>query len=58
MKENKFIPLQANIAKAVKWWKTKSLPGIYKDKGGSFNLDLYMKYLEVINESHAESIRK
>ena len=48
--ENIFIPLPMNIMKVITWWKDKSMPGVYKDKGGSFNLDLYLDYLQVINE--------
>jgi hypothetical protein len=58
MKENKFIPLRKNIVKSMNWWKNQSLPGVYKDKGGSFNLELYMKYLNVVNESDERQLRK
>ena len=36
-----------NIAYLMKKWIEKSNK---YDKGGSFNLDLYLRYLEVINE--------
>ena len=48
--ENIFSPLPINIMRVITWWKKQSMPGIYKDKGGSFNLDLYLDYLQVINE--------
>jgi len=34
-----------NIGKIIKFWKSKSTP---ETKGGSFNLDLYLQYLNAI----------
>jgi hypothetical protein len=48
--ENIFIPLRPNIMKCVRFWRKQSLRGDMLDKGGSFNIDLYLRYLDVINE--------
>ena len=34
-----------NIGRIIKFWKSKSTP---ETKGGSFNLDLYLQYLNAI----------
>lgn len=39
-----------NIKFISDWWKKQSLRGELKDKGGSFNIELYLDYLSVINE--------
>jgi hypothetical protein len=43
-KKNNYIG--GNIGKIVKFWTKKSSA---ETKGGSFNMDLYLQYLEVIN---------
>ena len=35
-----------NIMDCISFWKNKS---VKEDKGGSFNLDLYLAYLQAIN---------
>jgi hypothetical protein len=35
-----------NIMHIVRFWKNKSIP---QDKGGSFNLELYLRILEIKN---------
>ena len=43
-KENKYIA--GNLGKIIKFWTKKSS---LETKGGSFNVELYMAYLSVIN---------
>lgn len=50
VQENEFIPLRPNIVRCMNFWKKQSLPGYCKDKGGTFNLDLYLQYLNAINQ--------
>lgn len=42
--------LRVNINKYKKFWTNQSLRGDLLDKGGSFNVNLYLDYLEAINE--------
>lgn len=37
-----------NLQYIMEWWKNKSIPAC-EDKGGTFNRDLYMRYLEIVN---------
>ena len=46
--ENTFIPLNPNVKAIIDFWTKKSLGAGCKDKGGNFNLELYLKYLEAI----------
>ncbi len=52
--DNYYIPYpkerKANIKQMEKWWTKQSLPGYCQDRGGSFNINLYLDYLSVINE--------
>lgn len=32
----------------LRFWEKKSLPGYLLDRGGSFNLNLYLRYLKQI----------
>lgn len=48
--ENIFTPIRPNIMKCVRFWRNQSLRGDMMDKGGSFNIDLYLRYLDAINE--------
>ena len=48
--ENIFIPIRPNIMRCVRFWREQSLRGDLMDKGGSFNVNLYLSYLEIINE--------
>ena len=40
--ENEFTPIRPNVMACVRWWRNQS---IQEDKGGSFNLQLYLDYL-------------
>jgi len=51
-KINHFIPAKPNIARIMRYWKSQSSEN---DKGGSFNLTLYLDYLNVINQQPTES---
>lgn len=42
--ENTFTPVTPNIMKCMRFWRNQSLTDC-KDKGGSFNLELYLDYL-------------
>jgi len=44
---NTYIPVKPNIARMKRWWKGQSL---HDDKGGSFNVTLYLDYLNAINQ--------
>jgi hypothetical protein len=47
IKINNYIPLKPNIARMKRWWKNQS---VHNDKGGSFNVSLYLDYLNAINQ--------
>ena len=40
--ENTLIPTTFSLKRKMQWWRDKSCEG---DKGGSFNLELYLDYL-------------
>ena len=40
--ENTLIPTTFSLNRKMLWWRDKSCEG---DKGGSFNLELYLDYL-------------
>jgi len=40
--ENTLIPTTFSLKRKMLWWRDKSCEG---DKGGSFNLELYLDYL-------------
>jgi hypothetical protein len=40
--ENTFTPTTFSLKRKMQWWRDKSCEG---DKGGSFNLELYLDYL-------------
>ena len=42
IKENEFTPIRPNVMACVRWWREQSS---HQDKGGSFNLELYLDYL-------------
>lgn len=48
--ENYFQPVRPNVMRCARFWRNQSLRGDLMDKGGSFNIELYLRYLEVINE--------
>lgn len=52
-KINHFIPTTPNIARIMRYWKNQSSEN---DKGGSFNLTLYLDYLNVISQQPIESV--
>jgi len=56
--ENIFTPVRPNIMRCVRFWREQSLRGDLMDKGGSFNVNLYLSYLEVINEQVLTPKRK
>lgn len=45
MKANTYI--KPPLGRLIKWWKSKSTP---ETKGGSFNYELYLDYLNAINK--------
>jgi hypothetical protein len=54
--ENTFIPCTPNIARCMKFWKTdKQTPA--EDRAGSFNLELYLDYLAVVNQGICEPVK-
>jgi hypothetical protein len=60
--ENTYIPypdhLRSQIKVYINFWSKKSLGKGLKDKGGSFNLNLYLDYLEVVNSQVNENESK
>lgn len=48
--ENYFQPIRPNVMRCARFWRNQSLRGDLMDKGGSFNIDLYLRYLDAINE--------
>ena len=42
IQENEFTPIRPNVMNCVRWWRNQSM---HEDKGGSFNLELYLDYL-------------
>lgn len=42
IKENIFIPTTYSLKRKILWWREQSCEA---DKGGSFNLELYLDYL-------------
>ena len=40
--ENTLIPTTFSLKRKMQWWREQSCDG---DKGGSFNLELYLDYL-------------
>jgi hypothetical protein len=47
IKKNTFIPVKSDLATMMRYWKGQKSEN---DKGGSFNLSLYLDYLNVINQ--------
>ena len=41
--ENEFIQTTFSLKRKMNWWREQSCEG---DKGGSFNLELYLDYLD------------
>ena len=46
-KKNTFIKLTPNLAQMVRHWRCQKSEN---DKGGSFNVTLYLDYLEAVNQ--------
>lgn len=45
-----FMPNNShNIQYRIDWWSKKSIPDV-EDKGGSFNLNLYLQFLKYRND--------
>jgi hypothetical protein len=44
--KNVFIPYPKDIMQCIKFWKNQTLTQC-DDKGGSFNVQLYLDYLEI-----------
>jgi hypothetical protein len=42
IQENEFTPIRPNVMNCVRWWRNQS---VHEDKGGNFNLQLYLDYL-------------
>ena len=42
IQENEFTPIRPNVMACVRWWRNQSS---HQDKGGSFNIQLYLDYL-------------
>jgi hypothetical protein len=42
-KENEFTPLNYPLVRKIHWWRKQSMQ---EDKGGSFDVQLYMQYCE------------
>ena len=40
--DNQFTPTTFSLKRKMQWWREQSCDG---DKGGSFNLELYLDYL-------------
>lgn len=52
MKEqNIYEPYRPNIERMANWWRTPKKISCAKDKGGSFNMQLYLDYLTTITEN-------
>ena len=52
--ENQFIQTTFSLKRKMNWWREQSCEG---DKGGSFNLELYLDYLDN-QEFNEETILK
>jgi hypothetical protein len=47
---------KANIQSMANWWREPKKISCAKDKGGSFNMQLYLDYLTVINNLKQKTI--
>jgi hypothetical protein len=47
MTDNKYTYTTFSLKRKMNWWREQS---IENDKGGSFNLELYLDYLEAQDE--------
>jgi hypothetical protein len=46
IQENEFTPIKPNVMACVRWWRSQS---VKEDKGGNFNINLYLDYLSEQN---------
>lgn len=46
--KNDFIPYTPTMAKMIRHWRGQSSEN---DKGGSFNIELYLRFCNVVNQS-------
>lgn len=53
--ENTFTPTTFSLKRKMDWWRNQS---VEQDKGGSFNLELYLDYLaeQDFNEPRDEEV--
>jgi hypothetical protein len=60
--ENYYVPYpsahRVNILKYVRFWRNQSLRGDLMDKGGSFNIELYLDYLDAIQHQPIDYVKK
>lgn len=60
--ENYFLPYpkerRTNILRYLNFWRNQSLRGDLMDKGGSFNIELYLDYLDVIQNQPINYVKK
>ena len=60
--ENYFVPYpherRTNILRYLRFWKNQSLRGDLMDKGGSFNVSLYLDYLDAIQNQPIDYVKK
>lgn len=47
-KQNIYEPYRPNIERMANWWRTPKKISCAKDKGGHFNMKLYLDYLTTI----------
>lgn len=56
MKEqNIYEPHRPNIERMANWWRTPRKISCAKDKGGSFNMQLYLDYLTIISNNENDT---
>jgi hypothetical protein len=60
--ENTYIEYPHHLRKQIKayinFWEKPSLRGHLKDKGGSFNINLYLDYLDAIQHQPIDYVKK
>jgi hypothetical protein len=60
--ENTFIEYPQHLRKQIKayvrFWSKPSLRGHLMDKGGTFNINLYLDYLDAIREQPQRYVKK
>ena len=48
VEQNIYEPYRPNIERMANWWRTPKKISCAKDKGGHFNMKLYLDYLTTI----------